>query len=54
MNGDCDAFAPADQVDPAYGRALREAIEGGVEAYALAASIGPRQVRLHRHLSIQL
>lgn len=54
QRSDCEAFVPADDIDPAYGRALREAVEAGVEAYALAASIGPRQVRLHRPLAIEL
>ena len=54
QRADCDAFVPADDIDPAYGQALRRALDAGVEAYALAASIGPRQVRLHRRLPIEL
>ncbi len=32
--GDCDAFGPADGVDPEYGAALRHAAAGGVELLA--------------------
>lgn len=31
---DCTAFRPADEVDPAYGTALREAVANGVEVMA--------------------
>ncbi|MDE1989969.1 MAG: DNA/RNA nuclease SfsA [Betaproteobacteria bacterium] len=37
---------PADAIDPDYGRTLREALEGGVEAYALRATLDERGVRL--------
>lgn len=39
MREDVDAFAPADDVDPAYGRALRRAQARGVELHAVAARI---------------
>ena len=32
--GDCDRVSPADAIDPAYGRALRRAVCGGVEVLA--------------------
>jgi sugar fermentation stimulation protein A len=35
QRGDCEAFAPADHIDPEYGRLLREAIARGVEVYVL-------------------
>ncbi|MFO0634183.1 MAG: DNA/RNA nuclease SfsA [Nannocystaceae bacterium] len=39
MRGDVDAFTPAAAIDPAYATALREAVDAGVEVYALAARI---------------
>ena len=38
---DCRSFAPADEVDPAYGRLLREAHARGVRVRALACAIDP-------------
>lgn len=54
QRSDCTRFAPADEVDPVYGGALRDAIRAGVEAYALGARIGPRQITLTRALPIDL
>ena len=54
QRSDCQSFVPADDIDPAYGRALREALHVGVEAYALAASIGPRQIQLKRRLPVEV
>lgn len=39
MRDDVDAFAPADDVDPVYGQALRRAHARGVELHAVAARI---------------
>lgn len=36
---DAESMRPADDIDPAYGEALRRAVAGGVEALALRASI---------------
>ncbi|MFW6197408.1 MAG: DNA/RNA nuclease SfsA [Myxococcota bacterium] len=54
QRSDCDAFVPADAIDPAYGKALREAVDAGVEAYALATATGPRRARPWRRLSVLL
>ncbi len=40
-----DTFAPADAIDPQYGRLLREAVAGGVEAYAVKTVVTEREVR---------
>lgn len=52
---DCSTFSPADDIDPEYGRLLREAIKAGVKARAFACDIDPaRGVRLNpRELPIQ-
>lgn len=38
---DAQRVSPADEIDPAYGNALREAIAGGVETYALSVKADP-------------
>lgn len=38
---DCRFFAPADDIDPEYGRLLREAVKAGVEVRAFACDIDP-------------
>ena len=43
---------PADAIDPAYGRGLREALAGGVEAYALAAEVTAAAIRLRRRVPV--
>lgn len=39
---DCTHFAPADEIDPEYGRLLREAHKQGVKIRALACEIDPQ------------
>jgi sugar fermentation stimulation protein A len=51
---DCDAVAPADAIDPAYGAALREAAARGVELLALGARVSPRGIRVLRELPVRL
>jgi sugar fermentation stimulation protein A len=43
---DCAAFAPADAVDPAYGRSLRWAARQGVGIWPRAAILDGREVRV--------
>ena len=43
---------PADQIDPEYGRLLREAMAAGVEVLAYAAEITPEQIALKRELAV--
>jgi len=40
--GDVTAVRPADEIDPAYGRALRAAVRKGVEVVAVRASFSAR------------
>jgi len=51
---DSRRFQPADDVDPEYGRTLREAIDAGVEAIAYGTAIGETSVRLVRPLPVEL
>lgn len=45
---DCKSFAPADEIDPEYGRLLRMAVGTGVRARAFACDIDPKSgVRLN-------
>jgi sugar fermentation stimulation protein A len=43
---------PADAIDPAYGRALRDALAAGVEAYALAGCVTPETIVLDRPVPV--
>lgn len=52
--GDCREVAPADAIDPLYGRTLREAAAAGVEVLAWRARVSPRGIRLARPLPVRL
>jgi sugar fermentation stimulation protein A len=39
---DCERFAPADAIDPEYGKLLREAVACGVRVRALTCAIDPK------------
>ena len=47
-----DKVVPADQIDPVYGRALREAQAAGVEVLAWGCDIGPEEIVLRRELPL--
>lgn len=51
---DVDRVRPADEIDPAYGRALREAVRQGVEVRALRAEISPQEIRLVHCITVDL
>lgn len=51
---DAGAFSPNDSTDPAFGRALREAVAAGVEAYAYTCRVTPRRVTLGRRIPVEL
>ena len=42
---DGTVFRPADDIDPAYGQVLRQAVEGGVEVLVYRAIVSPERVR---------
>jgi sugar fermentation stimulation protein A len=52
--GDCGSFRPADDIDPAYGRLLREARDQGVEILAYRAKVTPKQVTTDTSIPILL
>lgn len=54
QRGDGRAVAPADAIDPAYGRLLREAVASGVEALAYRAVVEPEEIRLFERLEVLL
>jgi sugar fermentation stimulation protein A len=54
QRADCEAVAPANAIDPAYGETLREAARAGVEVFALGARVGARAIRIERRLPVQL
>lgn len=47
---DADAFAPADDIDPAYGRELRQAAAAGVEILAYDVRIDQTAISLNRRI----
>ncbi|RMG08501.1 MAG: DNA/RNA nuclease SfsA [Planctomycetota bacterium] len=54
QRGDCEAFAPADAVDPAYGETLRAVAAAGVELYAQRARVCPAGIELEGPLPVRL
>ncbi len=52
QRGDARAVRPADEIDPLYGRTLREALAAGVEAVAYRASVTPQAVTLDTALPV--
>lgn len=51
---DCGLFRPADDIDPAYGQALRDAVQAGVQALAYRARISTRDIRLVESIRMEL
>jgi sugar fermentation stimulation protein A len=51
---DCDAFAPADEIDPKYGVALRQAAGAGVMVVAYRAEVSPDGITLKYSLPVRL
>ncbi len=54
QRADARALAPADDIDPEYGRLLRLAVESGVEAIAYQAHVAPHEIYLKRSLPVLL
>jgi sugar fermentation stimulation protein A len=52
--GDVNAVRPADEIDPAYGKALRRAKAAGVEVHAVQARFGRHGVRKGPMLDVVL
>jgi len=54
QRGDCRRVEPADDIDPGYGVALREAARAGVEVLAVRARVSPRGLELDGALPVVL
>lgn len=54
QRGDGLAVAPADSIDPTYGKLLRKAVKHGVEALAYRAMVTPEEIRLTGRLPVLL
>ena len=50
---DVEFVQPADHIDPQYGKAIREALQAGVELYALAADLNDDSVYLTKELPVR-
>ncbi|GFM74122.1 sugar fermentation stimulation protein [Pseudomonas cichorii] len=48
-----DAVRPAEEIDPAYAAALREAVAAGVEVLAYGVHLTPEEIRIDRRLQVQ-
>lgn len=48
QRNDCKYFAPADEIDPEYGRLLREAKKAGVLISPYSCSVNPKEVQVNR------
>lgn len=51
---DVTRFSPADDIDPAYGATLREAVEAGVELEAWSTLVEPDRFELGKRLRVAL
>ncbi|MCO6060176.1 DNA/RNA nuclease SfsA [Pseudomonas sp. MOB-449] len=49
-----EAVRPAEEIDPAYAAALREAVAAGVEVLAYGVELTPEEVRVCRRLEVRL
>lgn len=54
QRGEAESFTPADAIDPEYGRLLREAVAGGVEALAYRTLVTTATVTIDRALPVML
>jgi sugar fermentation stimulation protein A len=54
QRADVDVVAPADEVDPAYGRALRAAVADGVDVLAIGAVVTPEGIWINRRIQVAL
>lgn len=52
--GDAERFAPADEIDPAYGATLRDVAARGVEVLAWTTHVAPGEITLARRLPVVL
>ena len=51
---DVHLFSPARDIDPAYGKALDEAVRQGIEVIVVQARVTPQEISFHRTLPVKL
>lgn len=51
---DAKAFAPADHIDPEYGKLLRKAIETGVEVFVYQTSISEHGITIKKQVNLKI
>jgi sugar fermentation stimulation protein A len=54
QRGEAEAFQPADEIDPEYGRLLRETNTGGVEIMACRSKVTLEENTIEKPLKILL
>ncbi len=54
QRGDVEAVRPADEIDPDYGAALREAVAAGVGCYGLRIAVSAERLQPETTLSVRL
>lgn len=54
QRGEARAFTPADDIDPEYGRLLREVVSAGVEVLAYRSCVTPQENRVGERLAVVL
>jgi sugar fermentation stimulation protein A len=52
QRADCESVRPADHIDPAYGAALRAAIDAGVNVVALGCTLTEKGITVDRRLPV--
>ena len=52
QRGDCERVECAEEIDPAYGEALRAAADQGVEIRAVRARVRGHEIRLEKSLPV--
>ena len=53
QRSDVEAFGPYDQIDPAFGQALRQAAAAGVEVHVWRTLVSPEQIALGGKISVR-
>ena len=54
QRSDVSIFGPAHDIDPSYAKALKKAVENGVEVFAYQAEVKPEGINLVKQLPIDL
>ena len=54
QRSDTEVFAPAKEIDPAYAKALKLAVEAGVEVIVMQANVSPEKIALTKKLPVEI